>query len=620
MSAGGLSYSALSTNRRVTLPSVEMWNTNMNILKDPNKGVYTRRIDKVGDTQNILMEQDASGDRACEYIRVYQRGVNPMVSVSYDNFSNNGGQRGQKASFYDTQVRYPYRVETLRPPILRQEDLLPYSRMPRVWFHAETNPAFPQFKHDRSCAETPASTRSDILAPAGETARTIPSGGGGGLDAEAYTGHSNQTSLPKKSTAGPMRGPEMVKWDHSKVSGLNDGVLHADAITSRSTETIRRSHQSGTNAPTKEIDRNKRVYEAFTMRSMPHKGGGPSEMKDRLGVKSINPNMLYMKASTNNRIIGRDDPLLDQNAPLQASKEVHKMTHEGTVVLGDAAIESSDMIVPPTRSMMTHIRIDAPVSSRERTASPPDGVDTGVRADPLHYEVEGRRTVADRRAGVGVVSGSRDVRSETTVIPYTAPRAADRATGPVVWDRAAVIENPLHSDAAANPTRSDIYRAMEDDRTEGHIRINPRVQASAPARRTRESGGGQDPDVSFVSRPLDKTIPRFSLTAATSGATTREQQRADPIVLDRRAPLVRDAMTTRAAPGRSDLYDVQSTRAVVGERLPMESFLHNRSAMPMQQNEPGGIDSFIRGDDRSVIRDRAFRTMMERSGVPFPSA
>ena len=49
MSAGGLSYSALQTNRRVTLPSVEMWNTNMNILKDPPKGVYTRRVDKVGD-------------------------------------------------------------------------------------------------------------------------------------------------------------------------------------------------------------------------------------------------------------------------------------------------------------------------------------------------------------------------------------------------------------------------------------------------------------------------------------------------------------------------------------------------------------------------------------------
>ncbi len=54
MSAGGLSYHALQTNRRVTLPSVESWGSNMNILKDPPKSITTRKIDKVFDNNTFL--------------------------------------------------------------------------------------------------------------------------------------------------------------------------------------------------------------------------------------------------------------------------------------------------------------------------------------------------------------------------------------------------------------------------------------------------------------------------------------------------------------------------------------------------------------------------------------
>ena len=61
----------------VTLPSVESWGTNMNILRDPPKAVWTRRIDKVSQTQEItrLIGED-NGDRICEMIKVYPRGIN----------------------------------------------------------------------------------------------------------------------------------------------------------------------------------------------------------------------------------------------------------------------------------------------------------------------------------------------------------------------------------------------------------------------------------------------------------------------------------------------------------------------------------------------------------------
>ena len=58
-----LSYSGIVNYGKVTLPSVESWGTNMNILKDPPKSVHTRKIDKVGETSAITTSIDESGDR-----------------------------------------------------------------------------------------------------------------------------------------------------------------------------------------------------------------------------------------------------------------------------------------------------------------------------------------------------------------------------------------------------------------------------------------------------------------------------------------------------------------------------------------------------------------------------
>ena len=57
----------------------------MNILRDPPKSIMTRRIDKVGETSSITELIDGSGNRACEAISLYSRGINPFVSVDYGN-------------------------------------------------------------------------------------------------------------------------------------------------------------------------------------------------------------------------------------------------------------------------------------------------------------------------------------------------------------------------------------------------------------------------------------------------------------------------------------------------------------------------------------------------------
>ena len=94
MSAGGLSYSGITNFGRVTLPSVEGWGTNMNILRDPPKSITTRRITKVGETSSITQMIGESGNRACEAIQVFARGVNPSVGVSYNNYGNGNSSGG----------------------------------------------------------------------------------------------------------------------------------------------------------------------------------------------------------------------------------------------------------------------------------------------------------------------------------------------------------------------------------------------------------------------------------------------------------------------------------------------------------------------------------------------
>jgi hypothetical protein len=144
-----------------------MWGTNMNILADPYKSVFTRRIDKVGDTQGILLSQEASGDRVAECINVYARGVNPMVSVSYDNYGNNAGSR--TSVLRSPGVKLPLKPEVFYPPVFRQEDLMPLSRQPRNWFYALTNPLATPIFENRVCPDQKSGIHEVVLRPEAST-------------------------------------------------------------------------------------------------------------------------------------------------------------------------------------------------------------------------------------------------------------------------------------------------------------------------------------------------------------------------------------------------------------------------------------------------------------------
>jgi len=321
MSAGGISYSGLTTQPKVTLPSVDMWGTNMNILKNPLRSVTTRRVDKVGDTQNILLEQDASGDRIAEAIQVYPRGVNPMVSVSYDSASNNGGALTSGLQNSIGQATLPYKVQNVRPPIYRQEDLAPLSRLPRVWCHADTNPAYPAFKSQRSCAETQRSIVANPLhteVSAGCFNNTMPTITEDEISRALHDQKKNihADTLQQEIVLNPKApfGQHSALTTEAPVNAVSAHALVAPKETARAsaqwdslTDHVDRTqlvHQ-------KAVDKNKVVYEAFTMlggTSRQQEGGTDYGWRDV--KRHIHDQLLWIDARTNPRAPVSQSPIV----------------------------------------------------------------------------------------------------------------------------------------------------------------------------------------------------------------------------------------------------------------------------------------------------------------------
>jgi len=143
---------------KMTLPSVETWGTNMSILRDPPKSIQTRKIDKVGSTSNITQMIQESGDRVDETIKVYARGVNPMVAVDYGGVQGTmggqyyGGQSNRGTA--RSQAYLPYRIAdhgAVRLSWRDPRELSPLSRQPRVWTSSFTRPGFTDFSKSAMC-------------------------------------------------------------------------------------------------------------------------------------------------------------------------------------------------------------------------------------------------------------------------------------------------------------------------------------------------------------------------------------------------------------------------------------------------------------------------------------
>ena len=158
-----ISYNAVvGFKGKVTLPSSDSWNTNQNIIRDPPKSIHTRRIDKVGENSSIIEIIDQSGDRGCEAISKYARGINPAVSVSYSNVTNNAGTNVLSNV---RSAKMPYTIMqnqgAFRPPIQTQYELLPLSRQPRELTSVSTNASIIDFSR-KMLVPQPASKTKEV--------------------------------------------------------------------------------------------------------------------------------------------------------------------------------------------------------------------------------------------------------------------------------------------------------------------------------------------------------------------------------------------------------------------------------------------------------------------------
>lgn len=160
-------HGVIGAKHKVTLPSVD----SVNILRDPPKSIHTRKIDKVGDRSDIVQTIQESGDRVNESIKVYARGINPMVAVNFTNAGTNGGQyRGGQSNSYTkgSSAFLPYRTDiqgAFRPPTRAPESLLPLSRQPRIWTSAFSQPGFADFSQKALCPGSSQGTKETQSIP-----------------------------------------------------------------------------------------------------------------------------------------------------------------------------------------------------------------------------------------------------------------------------------------------------------------------------------------------------------------------------------------------------------------------------------------------------------------------
>lgn len=114
---------------------------NIHIMRDPPSSKYTRKKERIeyGDIKSLI---ESDPQRYSDGIKKWAKNVNPSVEISYKNDS--AGSR--TTTMANVEAKFPYRIlqyggGQFRPPMYRQEDLLPLSRMNRAYTNRPGIPA-----------------------------------------------------------------------------------------------------------------------------------------------------------------------------------------------------------------------------------------------------------------------------------------------------------------------------------------------------------------------------------------------------------------------------------------------------------------------------------------------
>ena len=311
-----------------TLPSVEDWGTNTNILRDPPKSITTRKIDKVGMNANLTQEIDDSGDRAAEYIRVYARGVNPMVSVSYNNNGGLAYGSGNVGGTSRSQAFLPYRVAVdgaFRPPVLSGRDLLPLSRQPRNWTSSFTMPTFADYAKKMMCPDKLKEVKDAIhhinVRPNEVFNIKTP------LKETYDVKYKIVDRVKVQGDSGKKVGDITMKINHENVGEVHDTILHASGDTNKSAPN-RTSHHT-------EISFNTAKYLQdghYSHVNTPHKYNEHTLILDEVELDRKMPSYSMEANKTDSRVFKKiaheNEIQLERNHPM-ASITVNATANQG---------------------------------------------------------------------------------------------------------------------------------------------------------------------------------------------------------------------------------------------------------------------------------------------------
>lgn len=187
---------ALVGNRAVGFGKLtDDWSStgNPSIEKLPHRSLELTRKIRVGSDSEMLHQIDDGYERIRDAILPFARGVDPMVGVQTQNA--NGKRHASLA----------YKMGTFRPPIVKQSDVLPLSRLPREPTFIQLNPKLP--------TDTSADHAIQERAPL--------------LNVSAYTTRQAKSSRPHQPTAQQLhaKARDLVS---SVAERRNEGKTKAD--------------------------------------------------------------------------------------------------------------------------------------------------------------------------------------------------------------------------------------------------------------------------------------------------------------------------------------------------------------------------------------------------------
>lgn len=352
-------------NEHITLPSVEGWGTNLNILRDPPKAVWTRRRDKVSDTQDITrMIGEDGGDRICEMIKVYPRGINPHVSVSYSNYGTNGGQyrgitgagiMGKNKASHDGrnamtgQAKLPYQLMdagAFRPPLMRQEDTMPLSRQPRASTSVWTQKGFINYISNPKCPS--AKNMRQIQNPVHTSVRPTAIITIGQKLVEPFALRQVIDNPIHVNVSSGIRTMDRAKRVNSRVNGRIKKALHGNIRTNQSL-----SHKGSRSV--QNINPDKHIADITYTNMVTNKGKNiPLLMKEQDGENQAVTKSLANFSTTSGVSITNGAPLVD-NVPHSLSRPIP--THHASVN------RSSNIHVPQAEQKQIALERNRPSTS-----------------------------------------------------------------------------------------------------------------------------------------------------------------------------------------------------------------------------------------------------------------